>query len=492
MRRRGFLLAAAGTGLTSACGSFTGTARGGRIAVDLAFAPTQGLSPYGDDGLLLSRLAVVDGLTRMDTDGVIHPALAAKWTRTNATTWEFTLRDARFQDGERVTAEAVVGALRAAGRAKVKPRVLSDTELEVRALGERAVRITTRTADPLLPARLANPSLAVFSPAAYGKKTAKDGLVDPVGHATGPFTLTHLDGAVSATLDRFDGHWRGRAAARGVDVTFVADNNARSNALRSGQIELAEFVPAAQALILGGRARKVATVRTTTLYLNTRTGPLADPGLRAAVRAGADTSALAKSVYEGYAERATGLLGPGFAWADGKQLPVTGRAKAAKPRGQRLTLATYTNRAELPEVAAALEQQLERAGFDVRLVVKDYARLESGALDGDYDAFLMSRSTALDTGDPVSYLASDFTSGGSFNISQLGDPAVDAAVREAAALDGTARQRAVLAAEAAILRTDAAVPVVHEEHLQGVGAGVRGVVLDPYERQFVGLETRAR
>ncbi|MFI5661065.1 ABC transporter substrate-binding protein [Streptomyces sp. NPDC051684] len=488
MRRRGLLLAAAGIGLTSACGSFTGTARRGRIAVDLAFAPTQGLSPYTDDGLLLSRLAVVDGLTRMDTAGVVHPALAEKWTRTSATTWEFTLRDARFQDGGRVTADAVQHALTRAGQAKTQPRVLSDMRLTARATGERTVRITTGTADPLLPARLANPSLAVFSPAAYGKK---GGGVDPVGTATGPFALTEVNGAVSATLDRFDGHWRGKAAARGLDVSFVADNNARANALRSGQIEIAEFVPAAQALVLGDRARKVATVRTTTLYLNTRTGPLADPALRAAVREFADTSALARSVYEGYATRGTGLLGPGFAWADGKQLPVTGRAKAAKPHGQTLTLATYTNRAELPEVAAALQQQLRGAGFAVRLVVKDYARLESGALDGEYDAFLMSRSTALDTGDPVSYFASDFTSGGSFNISQLRDGRVDFAVREAAGLEGAARHRAMLRAEAAILGTDAAVPIVHEQHLQGVGAGVRGVVLDPYERQFVGLETHA-
>ncbi|MFF3491446.1 ABC transporter substrate-binding protein [Streptomyces sp. NPDC002795] len=487
MRRRGFLLAAAGIGLTSACGSFTGTARRGRIAVDLAFAPTQGLSPYSDDGLLLSRLAVVDGLTRMDTEGVVHPALAEKWDRTSATTWEFTLRDARFQDGGRVTADAVEGALTRAGRAKTQPRVLSDIRLTARATGERTVRITTGTADPLLPARLANPSLAIFSPAAYGK----DGGVDPVGTATGPFALTEVNGAVSATLDRFDGHWRGKAAARGLDVAFVADNNARANALRSGQIEVAEFVPAAQALVLGGRAREVATVRTTTLYLNTRSGPLADAGLRAAVRESIGTSALARSVYEGYATRGTGLLGPGFAWADGKQLPVTGRAKAAKPHGQELTLATYTNRAELPEVAAALQQQLRRAGFAVRLVVKDYARLESGALDGEYDAFLMSRSTALDTGDPVSYFASDFTSEGSFNISQLRDARVDSVVREAAGLEGAARHRAMLRAEAAILGTDAAVPIVHEQHLQGVGAGVRGVVLDPYERQFVGLETRA-
>ncbi|MFZ3569052.1 ABC transporter substrate-binding protein [Streptomyces sp. BH097] len=491
MRRRGFLLAAAGIGLTSACGSFTGTARRGRIAVDLAFAPTQGLSPYSDDGLLLSRLAVVDGLTRMDTEGVVHPALAEKWARTSATTWEFTLREARFQDGGRVTAEAVVRALTRARRAKTQPRVLSDMRLTARTAGERTVRITTGTADPLLPARLANPSLAIFSPAAYGKDGKGDG-VDPVGTATGPFALTKVNGAVSATLDRFDGHWRGKAAARGLDVTFVADNNARANALRSGQIEIAEFVPAAQALVLGDRARQVATVRTTTLYLNTRTGPLADAGLRAAVRESVDTSALAHSVYEGYATRGAGLLGPGFAWADGKRLPVEGRAKAAKPHGQALTLATYTNRAELPEVAAALQQQLRRAGFAVRLVVKDYARLESGALDGEYDAFLMSRSTALDTGDPVSYFASDFTSGGSFNISQLRDGRVDSAVREAAGLEGAARHRATLRAEAAILGTDAAVPIVHEQHVQGVGAGVRGVVLDPYERQFVGLETRAR
>lgn len=135
MRRRGFLLAAAGIGLTSACGSFTGTARRGRIAVDLAFAPTQGLSPYSDDGLLLSRLAVVDGLTRMDTEGVVHPALAEKWARTSATTWEFTLRDARFQDGGRVTADAVEGALTRAGRAKTQPRVLSDMRLTARAAG---------------------------------------------------------------------------------------------------------------------------------------------------------------------------------------------------------------------------------------------------------------------------------------------------------------------------------------------------------------------
>ncbi|WP_306321449.1 MULTISPECIES: ABC transporter substrate-binding protein [unclassified Streptomyces] len=487
MRRRGFLLAVAGVGLTSACGSFTGTARRGRIAVDLAFAPTQGLSPYSDDGLLLSRLAVVDGLTRMDSDGVIHPALAEKWTRTSDRTWEFTLREARFQDGRTVTAKAVEGALRRAARAKVVPRVLSDVRMNVEAVGERGVRIATSGVDPLLPARLANPSLAVFSPAAYGKGDR----VDPVGTATGPFALTEVNGAVSATLDRFDGHWRGKAAARGLDVTFVADNNARANALRSGQIEIAEFVPAAQALVLGERARKVATVRTTTLYLNTRSGPLADAGLRAAVRESVDTSALARSVYEGYATRATGLLGPGFAWADGKQLPVTGRAEAARPHGRALTLATYTNRAELPEVAAALQQQLRRAGFAVRLVVKDYARLESGALDGEYDAFLMSRSTALDTGDPVSYLASDFTGGGSFNISQLSDERVDGVVREAAGLEGAARHRAVLRAEAAILGTDAAVPIVHEQHLQGVGAGVSGVVLDPYERQFVGLETRA-
>lgn len=45
-------------------------------------------------------------------------------------------------------------------------------------------------------------------------------------------------------------------------------------------------------------------------------------------------------------------------------------------------------------------------------------------------------------------------------------------------------------AEAAILGTDAVIPLVHLKVATGIDTSVKGAVLDPYEREFVGTGTR--
>ncbi len=155
-----------------------------------------------------------------------------------------------------------------------------------------------------------------------------------------------------------------------------------------------------------------------------------------------------------------------------------------------ITLATFTDRAELPEVAVLLEQQLTQAGFNVTQEVREYAHIEADALAGAFDAFILSRATVLDSGDPVAYMFSDFSCAGSFNIAQLCDPAVDEALEKAAQLPtGDARRRAIIDAEAAILRTDAAIPMLHERVIQGESARVVNAVRDPRERRLITEET---
>ncbi|GFH78089.1 MULTISPECIES: ABC transporter substrate-binding protein [Streptomyces diastaticus group] len=486
----------------AACGGSPGDSGSGsgdqRLRAVMAFPPAQAMSPYGDDAVTLSRLSVIEGLTRIDEDGAAVPALATKWRRDGDKGWEFTLRDARFQDGGAVDAEAVVRSLTAAQAASPRPRVLSDVRLTVEAGGERTVRVTTDEADPLLPQRFANPSLAILSEAAY-EKGAKGTQVNPAGHATGPYTLTKVNGAVSATLERNDTYWGGKAQAPGVDVKFVADGTARANALRTGSADIAEYVPVAQVSLLEEKQiHEVPTARTNTLYLNTGRGAFADPAIRAAARAAIDSKALVDGVYEGRADTARGLLGPGVPWAaDAREAPEgraepAGRAEVAKTK--QIVLATYTNRPELPEVASAVQQQLEARGFTVKQYVRDYAQMEADALAGRYDAFIQARNTLLDTADPVSYLGSDFTCEGSFNISQLCDQGVDEAVAKAAGADGlTARHTAEMRAEAKILGADAAVPLVHERFVQGFDSGkVAGVALDPMERRLITADTRLR
>jgi len=469
----------------------------GRLRVALAVPPAQALSPLGNDATVLGKLSVAEGLTALDATGAAVPALAGSWTRKDDTTWTFELRKATFHDGTEVTADAVAAALGHAAAAKVKPRVLSDVTLSARAEDADTVTITTNAPDPVLPLRLASPALGVLAAKAY----APDGTVSPVGTGTGPFKITKLNGKSTATLDRFDGYWGGRAALAGIDVTWIADGTSRANALRSGEADVAEWIPTSQAKLLAdGTRHDVPSVRTDSLVLNTADGIFADPSLRASARAAVDGSAVVGPVFGGFADPARGLFGPAVGWAAGNRVAVTGRAQAlpvadvqARTQGRTLRLAAYTNRAELPEAATVLQQQLEKAGFTVQQDVREYTQMEPDLLAGKYDALVFSRVTLLDTGDAVAFLASDFTSTGVYNIARLKDSAVDQAIAAAAQESDTAqRQQKIMRAEAEILRTDAVVPLVHEKVVQGISTRVEGVALDPRERSLITVGTRLK
>ncbi|MEV3967353.1 ABC transporter substrate-binding protein [Streptomyces sp. NPDC050698] len=462
---------------------------GARLRVALPFAPTENYSPFGQDAMLLSRLGVVEGLTKLDANGTAVPALAESWSSENGgRSWVFTLRDAKFQNGEAVTAKAVAGALTAAGKADPAPAAISGVQLTATAENDRRVRVATAKPDPVLPLRLSNPSLSVFAPKAYGAK----GTVDVVGTATGPFALTKINGDTGATLDRFDDYWGGRAQASGVTARFVSDGTARANALRTGDVDIAESLPVAQVASLDkDDVHEINTARNTSLYLNTKSGAFTDAGLRAAAREAIDTSVIAKGAYEGYAVPAQGLYGPALTWAAGKRVEPAGRARATDPDGKSITLATYSDRPELPEAAQVLQQQLQKAGFKVKLEVRTYARLEGDMMAGAFDAVVFSRNMMLDTGDPVTVLASDYTCDAPGNLSFLCDKKVDKLVADAQAESDTAqRQAAAMKAEAAVLGTDAVIPLVHLKLVAGIAPSVRGALPDPYERTLIGTGTR--
>ncbi|GEC06906.1 ABC transporter substrate-binding protein [Streptomyces spinoverrucosus] len=479
----------AASALLTGCFASTGTdgdaGEGKRIRVAHMQPPRSGLSPLSDDAFKLSRWSTAETLVKLDADGNAVPALATEWEQSGRS-WTFTLRDdVTFHDGTELTAQAVVNSLTKAAAASPKPRILDGVELTAKADGDNRVTVTTAAEDPLVPQRLSSPQLSILAAKAYQGKT-----VNPVGAGTGPFELTKVNGTTSATLDRYDAYWGGKAKAPGIDVKFVPDGTARAAALRSGEADIVEAIPVSQAALLDEELiTEVPMPRTNTLYLNTDNGVFKDASLRAAVREAIDAESIVKGVYESRADVAEGLLGPALPWAADLRSDVQ-RAKAGKADGQTVTIGTFTDRAELPEVAAALQQQLQKAGFKVKLDVREYANIESDALAGEFDAFILSRATVLDSGDPAAYLYSDFASDGSFNISQLADPTVDKALKKAGETNvGDARRKAIVEAEAAVLGTDAAIPMLHERVIQGDAAGVVDAAHDPRERELVTVDT---
>ncbi|MCL3794648.1 MULTISPECIES: ABC transporter substrate-binding protein, partial [unclassified Actinomyces] len=350
---------------------------------------------------------------------------------------------------------------------------------------------------------------AILAAAAYPADLSPDGPVNPQGHGTGAFILTEVGGTATATLERNEDYWGEKAAATGLDVSYVPDGTARGAALRTGEADIVEAVPVSQAATIDeGLLHEVPMPRTATLYLNTRSGAFTDHGLRAAARDAIDVTGLVETMYEGHADVAAGLLGPALAWsveqrawgaqawAGSDGAAATGKAPTATratavPAGTTITLGTYTDRPELAEIVVLIAQQLEAVGFTVTQDVREYAQIEADALAGRFDAFLLSRATVLDSGDPVAYMVSDFSSSGSFSLCFLQDAEVDAALAGAAALEaGDERRAAIIAAEQLILATDCAVPLLHERVLQGEGAGVTGAERDPRERALVTTATQ--
>ncbi|MBY4229168.1 ABC transporter substrate-binding protein [Rhodococcus fascians] len=447
--------------------------------------PRSGLSQFSDDAFKLSRWSTAETLIVLDDLGEAEPGLATAWNRVDDRTWNFDIRpDVTFHNGVPLDAAAVVTALTAATQSAPKPRILDGVEMTVTATDADSVAVTTADVDPLVPQRLSSPQLAILAPDAYST-----GSSNPIGTGTGPFVLKAVNGTSTATLDRNENYWGEPAKVSGIDVDFVPDGTARAAALRNGTADVVEAIPVSQAANVDqALVHEVPMPRTNTLYLNTESGVFADPAMRAAARESIDRDRLVDQVYEGRADVAKGLLGPALPWAADR--PSRTQTAAGDAAGKKITLATFTDRAELPEVAVLLQQELEAKGFVVEQVVREYQFIETDALAGAFDAFILSRATVLDSGDPAAYMYSDFACEGSFNISQFCDPQVDTALADAAATDpGDARRTAILDAEKLILEKDAAVPLLHERVIQGESEGVTGVARDPRERTLITNQT---
>ncbi|MHA6804422.1 ABC transporter substrate-binding protein [Salinifilum ghardaiensis] len=458
-----------------------------RIGVGLAFQPAADMSPYSDDAVLLSKIGATETLTVMDDSGSPQPGLAESWERTEPDTLRLTLRPGvTFHDGTPLTAENTAAALRHAAEAPTPPRSLDGVELSANPTGERTLEVSTERPDPILAHRLSAPELAILAPAAYREDPEAP---DPVRAGTGPYVLDEVHGSTGAALSANEEYWDGAPKSSGVDVRFIADGSTRVKALRAGEVDVVDAVPASQTATLSDhKVLDFPLPRLISTHLNTQQGPFTDPGLRAAAREAVDGRAIAESVYSGQADPARGLFGPASPWAEDD--PQRGETPPDEPQGKPIRVATYDERPELPETASVVAEKLRSAGFRVEdVVVQEYSTMESDLLSGAYDVVIGTRSYGVDTGDPVSYLSTDWTCEGSYNLSQLCDPAIDAAVAEAKRADPQQRKKDATRIAERVLGTDAVLPLAHERTRIGLQQHVRGVAEDSFDRRLITEET---
>jgi peptide/nickel transport system substrate-binding protein len=461
------------------------------VRVGLQFNPDSGWAIDTDDAFVLTNMGVTETLVRVDDEGVVEPGLAESWEQVDETTWQFSLaQGVVFHDGATLDAEAVAGALNWLFAAPAPPRGLTDG-VEAAVVDPATVQVTTPSPDPLLPLRMASPNTAILSPAAYATNPPS-----PFGTGSGPFVFADEQPGQSAMLEPFADHRDGAPTVM-VEVRFIPDSETRATALRTGELHIAEGVPSTQVALLEGDGIVITTLptrRTTSIYPNTSRPPFDDPAARAALAAAIDRVAIAQGPLEGAFPAAGGLFTPADPWALGTEPgpsdPEAARTALAEAglEGDELSvaIATYTDRAELPVIATALQAMLNEAGFDASVEVSEYAALEPSVLEGDFDLFVLARGYTVDVNDPGGMLESDVACDGSYNLARICVEEIDAAIAELRSLsDPTSRNEQIRSIEELLLSGNYLIPLFHGQAIVGSAPGVTGFEVHPLGHRLI-------
>jgi peptide/nickel transport system substrate-binding protein len=323
---------------------------GGTLRVEIAGDPWNG----ADD---LARRLVLDGLTRLGSDGTVQPALAVAWTSEDFDhRWQFRLRGGvQFHDGSPLTAAAIVQSLNLSCDANCPWTA-------VHAVGSSVV-FTGDSPMANLPALLAEDGFRIALPeAANGVPSSA-----PIG--TGPFRVTGSNNGTLA-LAANDGCWQGRPF---LDSIEIRDHRAVRDQwldLSLGRADVVEIPPEDLRQAQQQRLTIVQSPPVELLALEiSDAGALANPMLRGSIAEAVDRSALFNVIFQKQGEVTAGLLpqeltGYAFLFPTDRDL-----SKAHELRGglacPPLTLG-FEGDGALELAAQRIALNLREAGFDVQ------------------------------------------------------------------------------------------------------------------------------
>ena len=244
LSRREFLARLSALGLTAAVSPvlLTSTARastpkkGGRLRLGTTGGETaDSLDPRIMNNTLaqLINSTTRNHLVELDATGNAIPELAESWeVSPDAMKWFFKLRrGVEFHNGKTLTAEDVVFSinLHRGEETKSSAKGLVDQIADIKVDGKYNVAFTLKGGNADFPFIL----LAMQLPIVPAESTYFDD-----GLGTGPYILKDWEPGVRAYAKRNPNYWKkGRAHFDEVEILGIADSNARTAALKTGEID---------------------------------------------------------------------------------------------------------------------------------------------------------------------------------------------------------------------------------------------------------------
>jgi peptide/nickel transport system substrate-binding protein len=241
-------------------------------------------------------------LVEVDHTGQPIPELAESWESTSdASKWIFKLRKGvEFHDGKTLTAEDVVFSINGHRKegSKSPAKVLVDSITDIKADGNDSVVITLREG---------NVDFA-FLMSAYHLQIVPAGTTDfDRGIGTGGYKLARFEPGIRALTERNPNYWKeGRAHFDEVENLHMADVTARTNALRTGEIDVLSR-PDSKTFHMLAETQGVQTLKTTgtkhyNLAMQTDVPPYDNNDVRLALKYAFDREAFVQKILRGHGE----------------------------------------------------------------------------------------------------------------------------------------------------------------------------------------------
>ncbi|ESX27423.1 MULTISPECIES: ABC transporter substrate-binding protein [unclassified Mesorhizobium] len=412
--RRNFLVSTAGLAFAAALPRSAFSETNDTLKIAIA-AETGDLDLLQNVSTLSTYTIVFDALIHYGQNGALEPGLATKWTvADDQLSIAFDLREGvTFSDGTPFDSAAAEWNLkRWLGVSDFSWIGISDAFDSIVTDGPNKLTVKLKRPVPaaLLELTIVRP-VRFLSPKAVdkdGKQTA------PIG--TGPWIVEKYDSS-GTTLIRNDKYWGEKPLFSRMELKVVPDELARANGLRSGDLDViggdwvATLSPRRARALESDGMKVVAEPGTATMLLgySPKSKIIADKAVRDAVYASVDRAAIAKVLFEGFADPAADLF-PANVPSSGKRHDVPVRDVAAAKKiladggwvdsggawtkaGSPLTIDFLVSEESLPgsrRIAEMIQGQLSEVGFQVQVSSVDNATMHERRPAFNYDLALFT------------------------------------------------------------------------------------------------------
>lgn len=307
MNRRGFMTTTAGAALAAGLPlrAMAQPKRGGHVRVAIGHGQTTDtLNPgtYSNSFTASLAFTIHGHLTEVAQDGTLIPELAESWEASDdATVWRFKVRPGvTFHSGKTLDATDVANSInfhRGEGSTSAAgPLVAPITDITTE--GADTVIFTLDGGNADFPYILSDYHLVICK--------AKDDSIDwESGDGCGSYVLKDFNAGVSYAVERHAGHWRDDVAwFDSAEVIAIVDQNARTTALVSGDVQVADRLDLKTVGLLARRPdiqiNSVAGTQHYTFAMDTRADPFSNKDVRLALKYGIDRAELVEKILFGY------------------------------------------------------------------------------------------------------------------------------------------------------------------------------------------------